>query len=155
MVIWPAVCTGCCAVCWGYWCDSLLIVWWGSCSFNSYTHRSAARAVISSAAFSVGRSVLVCGPDEIEIQRINGVPQTRVLWTEDWSAGKAPDWWCSGSGQLGKVCLGDAETETLGDTEEEMWHETLGSSRVAGITASVSPVSIRQRDASVDGGAPG
>lgn len=60
-----------------------------------------------------------------------------------------------GSEELRKVCLRDAETETLGETEEEVWHETLRSSRAAGITGSVSPARIHQRDARVDEGGPG
>lgn len=59
--------------------------------------------------------------------------------------GKPLEWWCSGSGVLEKVCLRDAGTETLGETEEEVWHGSLQSSRAAGLTGSVHPAGVRQR----------
>lgn len=50
----------------------------------------------------------------------------------------------------GDVCLRDAETETLGETGEEMWPGTLGSSRVAGIAALVTlPEHISEKSESV------
>lgn len=64
--------------------------------------------------------------------------------------GKPLDWQYNGSGVLERVCLRDAGTETLEETEEEVWHGGLRSIGLLGLQALFTlPEYVSERSESV------
>lgn len=113
VVIWPAVCTGWCAVYWNYCCDSLYGVFRreSTSHYTCHTNKSGVTAVMSSGSSESGPGLwtwLTWDPEKWELEA-----STRPLGWE--MVGHQGCWrWCSGF-------VSDPESEKWGNAAQEVW----------------------------------